>query len=104
MMKDAAETRAADSKSFSNKQAAKAELQVSLEEGKEEKASSSKELKATLQYIHSLHASCDWLLQYFDVRKEARASEVDALNRAKAVLSGANFSLLQTSSHGFLSP
>merc|ERR1719414_2186034 len=94
-MKDAAETRAADSKSLTNKEAAKAEHQGTLEESKEAKASATKELMATEKYIAELHASCDWLMQHFDVRKEARASEVDALNRAKAVLSGADYSLLQ---------
>merc|ERR1712194_203799 len=34
-----------------------------------------KELMATDKYISSLHAECDWLVQYFDVRKEARAGE-----------------------------
>jgi len=52
----------------------------------------------TNKYISSLHGTCDWLLQYFDARKEARAGEVDALGKAKAVLNGADFSLVQTSS------
>merc|ERR1719261_2295260 len=61
------------------------------------KVATTKELMATDQYISSLHGECDWLLQYFDVRKEARDGEIDALGKAKAVLSGADFSLLQTS-------
>merc|ERR1719265_3058046 len=36
-----------------------------------------------------LHKSCDFLLKNFDVRQAARADEVDALNEAKAILSGA---------------
>ena len=36
-----------------------------------------------------------WRARYFEARKEARASEVDSLAKAKAVLSGADFSLLQ---------
>jgi len=57
-----------------------------------------------LKYIQSLHGECDWLLKNFDVRKEARASEIDALGKAKAVLSGADFSFLQVSqtTRGFL--
>merc|ERR1711862_299714 len=35
---------------------------------------------------------------YFDVRKEARAGEIDSLGKAKAILSGADFSLIQRSS------
>ena len=50
---------------------------------------------ATEKYISSLHGECDWLLQYFDVRKTARTDEIDSLTKAKAILSGASFSLLQ---------
>merc|ERR1719274_413075 len=103
MMKDSAAKRADDSKTLSDKSATLADLQASLQTNKDEKASSTKELGATVQYIQSLHAECDWLLQYFDVRKEARTSEIDALGKAKAVLNGADFSLMQTQSHKFLS-
>merc|ERR1711957_242328 len=73
-----------------------------LETSTEGKASSGKELMATEGYISSLHAECDWLLKYFDMRKEARANEIDALEKAKAVLSGADFSLVQTKVSHFL--
>merc|ERR1719218_100928 len=102
MMKDSASKRADDSKTLADKQGTLADLQASLQANTENKGSTTKELGATVQYIQSLHAECDWLLQYFDVRKEARASEVDALGKAKAVLSGADFSLVQTKSQKFL--
>merc|ERR1719454_2776260 len=102
MMKDSAEKRADDSKSLENKEAALADLQAALEKDTDAKASTSKELGATLQYINSLHNECDWLLQYFEVRKEARTSEIDALGKAKAVLSGADYSLVQLKSKKFL--
>merc|ERR1719287_327946 len=95
-MKDSAEKRAQDSKSLTDKEGAKADLEADLEAHKAAKVSATKELGATLQYIQSLHAECDWLLQYFDVREEARTSEIDALGKAKAVLSGADYSLVQT--------
>merc|ERR550537_1615418 len=98
MMKDSAEKRAEDAKTLANKEAALADLQSSLEKSVESKASTTKELGATLQYIQSLHNECDWLLQYFEVRKEARTDEIDALGKAKAVLSGADYSLVQTGS------
>merc|ERR1719440_195870 len=97
-MKDSADKRVNDSKALENKEATLADLEESLEKSVEAKKSATKELGATLAYIQSLHADCDWLLQYFDVRKEARASEVDALEKAKAVLSGADYSLVQTKS------
>jgi len=101
-MKDSAEKRTKDSKLLGEKESTKADLEADLETHTEDKASTTKELMATLQYIQSLHNECDWLLKYFDVRKEARTSEIDALGKAKAVLAGADFSLLQTRSLGFL--
>ena len=96
MMKDSAAKRADDSKTLADKQGTLADVQASLEANTEEKSSTNNELGATVQYIQSLHAECDWLIQYFDVRKEARTGETDALGKAKAVLSGAAFSLVQT--------
>jgi hypothetical protein len=102
MMKDSAAKRADDSKSLADKEAALADMEAALQKDTDSKASTTKELGATLQYIQSLHNECDWLLQYFDVRKEARSSEIDALGKAKAVLSGADYSLVQTKAEKFL--
>jgi len=103
MMKDSAEKRSNDAKALENKDSAKADMEESLQKSKESQKAAGKELGATMQYISSLHAECDWLIQYFDVRKEARASEVDSLTKAKAVLSGADYSLVQTrTQHKFL--
>jgi predicted nucleic acid-binding Zn-ribbon protein len=94
---DASEKRRQDSKSLTDKKAAKAEMESSLEKSISDKASDSKSLMGTMKYIGSLHAECDWLVQYYDVRKQARADEIDALEKAKAVLSGADYSLIQRS-------
>jgi len=97
MTKDAAEKRAADSKSLSEKEATKADTEAQLQAHTDDHASTSSELMATEQVISATHAECDWLIQYFDVRKEARDGEIDAMAKAKAVLSGADYALLQTS-------
>jgi hypothetical protein len=102
MMADAAAKRAADSKLLTEKEAAKAQAESDLEAEKEKKAATTHELMETLTYIKDLHMECDFLLKFYSVRKEARDSEVDALGKAKAVLSGADFSLMQTRSHSFL--
>merc|ERR1740117_2839645 len=102
MMKDSADKRAQDAKSLEDKEAALADMKAGLEKDTEAKASAGKELAATVMYIQSLHNECDWLLQYFEVRKEARTSEIDALGKAKAVLSGADYSLVQMKSQHFL--
>jgi hypothetical protein len=38
-----------------------------------------------------LHKACDFILQNFDIRQEARDQEIEALAQAKAILSGADF-------------
>merc|ERR1740123_69065 len=101
-MKDSAAKRSDDSQTLANKEAAKAAMEGDLETHKEQKIATTKELMATLKYVQSLHAECDWLIQYFDIRKEARAGELDSLRQAKAVLSGADFSLVQLQTRGFL--
>jgi len=102
LMADSAAKRTADSKSLTEKESIKADLEADLETHEEGKASTSNELMSTLQYIQSLHAECDWLIKYFDVRREARSSEIDALGKAKAVLSSADYSLLQMRARGSL--
>merc|ERR1719446_1561145 len=94
-MSDSAAKRASDAKSIEDKEAAKADLEATNIAAGEEKAAKTKEAMATAQYLSELHGECDWLLSNFDTRKEARAGEVDALKKAKAVLSGADYSLLQ---------
>merc|ERR1719237_1319169 len=102
MMRESAEKRVADSKSLSDKEAAKADTEKSLSDLSIEKKDKTSELLATLKYIQSLHTECDWLLKYYDMREQARTGEIDSLTKAKAVLSGADYSLLQTNSQGFL--
>merc|ERR1719491_82031 len=102
MTKDAAEKRTSDSNSLTAKEAAKADTESELQAVGESKAATGKELMATLKYEHSLHTECDWLLQYFDMRKQARADEVESLKKAKAVLSGADYSLVQARGQRFL--
>jgi len=98
MMAESATKRADDSKSMSDKTALKASEEEALMAEQEAKAATEKELMETLEYIHALHGECDWLLKFYDARAEARAGEIDALGKAKAVLSGADYSLLQTAS------
>merc|ERR1719428_871266 len=96
MMKDSADKRVTDSKSITEKEGTKADDEANLQKLGTERTAKMKEALATVTVIEDLHKDCDWLLQNFDTRKEARAGEVDALKKAKAVLSGADFSLVQT--------
>merc|ERR1719217_83635 len=94
-MKDSAEKRSLDLKSIEEKNGAKAEAEAGLEKITEDTAATLADEMATAEILQSLHKDCDWLLQNFDTRKEARSSEIEALGKAKAVLSGADYSLLQ---------
>merc|ERR1719436_1037287 len=95
-MSDASEKRALDSKAITDKQGAKAETETQLQTDKDNHKSKMFEAMETAKYIGGLHEECDWLLKYFDARKAARSGEIDSLGKAKAVLSGADYSLLQT--------
>merc|ERR1719272_1361469 len=94
-MDDAAHSRAADVKSMAVKEKAKADAEETHQTDITSKKVETKEMMATEQYLGNLHSECDWLLQNFDLRVQARADESDNLKQAKAVLSGADFPLAQ---------
>lgn len=96
LMKDSTAKRAADSKSIAEKEGARAGLEEELHKLKMETKNKKVEAMDLAKYVGNLHGECDWLIANADARKEARAAEVDSLQKAKAVLSGADYSLLQT--------
>jgi len=92
LISDAAEKRRQDSKSLTDKEGAKADTEGNVEKNRGEKKANLRALMGTAKYIANLHGECDWLLKYFDVRKEARVGEIDSLKKAKDVLNGADYS------------
>lgn len=97
LVSDSAEKRALDSKAITDKESALATTEAEVETGTEGLKGKTTELMETDKYLGALHQDCDWLLQYHDARKAARVGEIDALGKASAVLSGADYSLVQTS-------
>merc|ERR1719201_2176584 len=97
-MSDASAKRAEDSKAITDKESAQAEAETQLQTDTDSKKSKTIEAMETAKYLGGLHEECDWLLKYFDARKAARTGEIDALGKAKAVLSGAEYSLVQMTS------
>merc|ERR1740138_167584 len=77
--------------SITAKEMSKAELDTKIADTKEALASQKADLSNVKQYITTLHAKCDFILENFDMRKAARENEVEGLKNAKSVLSGANF-------------
>merc|ERR1719213_742669 len=94
-MSDSAEKRALDSKAITDKSAAKAEMEAALAKANTDKQGTTSELMATGEALMGVHGECDWLLENYESRKSAREGEVDSLKKAKSVLSGADFSLVQ---------
>jgi chromosome segregation ATPase len=92
-MTDAGNKRAEDSKSMSDDEGALAEAQESLVSNKELLKNKQFEAMETDKYLGELHAECDWLIKFYDMRKEARVGEIDAMGKAKDVLNGADYSM-----------
>jgi len=91
LMSESEATRSAKTKAITSKAVTKAETETKLGGLKESKAANDKDLDLISGVIQDLHVSCDFLLQNFDLRKEARTNEVESLKNAKAILSGADF-------------
>jgi len=92
-MGDAKAKRADDSKSMSDAEGSLAETNEQMVTDKGTLGNTNVELMETEKYLGEIHAECDWLMKYFDVRKEARVGEIDAMGKAKDVLNGADYSL-----------
>merc|ERR1719198_538101 len=89
LMEDCQASRAQDAKSVTDKEAAKADLVDKRAATSEKKANNYKDLNVIHTYVGELHQSCDFILENYDVRKEARTAEIEELKHAKAALSGA---------------
>merc|ERR1719235_1022770 len=92
LMSDSQATRAGDAKALTGKETTKAKTEDELVAAKETRSNTAVDLKQVQTMISDLHASCDFILQNFDLRKEARTNEIEGLKNAKAVLAGASFS------------
>merc|ERR1719158_1165686 len=96
-MGDAKAKRAKNDRALTDCESALAQQNGNLEDLKADRTANGKELETQQAMYRDLHTSCDFLIDNYDVRKAARANEIDALGKAKAVLSGADYSFLQMS-------
>jgi len=48
-------------------------------------------VQKSANYKAELHSSCDFITKNFEIRQTARDEEIEALNQAKAILSGSKF-------------
>jgi len=81
----------ADRAAISDKAGLTAQAEADKSETQEAQLGNDQELGKLNDLLKAQHLDCDWLIKYYDIRQQARAEEIDAINDAKAVLSGANF-------------
>jgi len=55
-------------------------------------ADTMEELEGLFKYNSDLHAECDYVMKNFGVRQKARGEEIESLQQAKQILSGADLS------------
>jgi len=91
LMSDSQKSRATMVESITTKESAKAELDTGIVATKEKLASQESQLASIKQGLSELHAQCDFLIENYDLRKEARVNELEGLKNAKSVLNGASF-------------
>merc|ERR1719453_1450891 len=100
LMAESAKKRQTDAKTIVEKEGQQADAEARVAKDVKGKGHAEKELLSVNEYIAGLHASCDFLVQNYDLRKEARTSEIESIQKAKAVLSGADYdAFVQVSSH-----
>lgn len=88
MMIDSQETRAAAVKSISDKEVAKSTAEKNLVDAKETEYLTKEGLLGIASMTADLHSACDFLVENYDLRKEARGNEMDSLKNAKVILTG----------------
>jgi flagellar motility protein MotE (MotC chaperone) len=90
-VKDSAKKRAGDSRVLSDKEGVKVDLQANILKLRQDRINKVGESAAKAEALKGLHSECDWLVKNFGVRRQARSDEIENLNSAKAVLSGADY-------------
>jgi len=87
-MKDSNKMIISTSKMINDMTEAKAKAKSDFIMAKTDFKQTMSELEGLNNEAGDLHKSCDYLLKNFDLRQQARAAEIDALNEAKNILSG----------------
>jgi hypothetical protein len=91
LVRDTADSIETANKAIAEKEKLKAETKSEKSETQESQIATKGELEKMNKLLAGTHQSCDFLLKFFDIRQKARSEEMDAINEATAILSGANF-------------
>merc|ERR1719456_825095 len=73
----------------SEKQVASTESEKS--ETEESQLANQASIDKLAELLQGIHNQCDFILKYFGIRQTSRAEEMDSIEEAKAILSGAKF-------------
>mmetsp|Transcript_51381 Transcript_51381/g.116759 ORF Transcript_51381/g.116759 Transcript_51381/m.116759 type:complete len:775 (-) Transcript_51381:56-2380(-) len=95
LVADSKAKRAADSQSIEEKTSALADAEAELHDLSGEHKDRVAEDAAAKEYDSKLHTDCDWNMENYESRKEARVAEIESLKKAKDVLNGADYSFVQ---------
>eukprot|EP00931_Biecheleriopsis_adriatica_P043666 TRINITY_DN24958_c0_g1_i1.p1 TRINITY_DN24958_c0_g1~~TRINITY_DN24958_c0_g1_i1.p1 ORF type:complete len:690 (+),score=217.28 TRINITY_DN24958_c0_g1_i1:93-2072(+) len=87
--KEAIAMLAAKNKEMTDKLDAKAKSEKKLIETRQSKEGVEADIDGLAETNFEIHESCDFLLQNFDYRQNARTEEIEALQQAKSYLNGA---------------
>mmetsp|Transcript_81926 Transcript_81926/g.219162 ORF Transcript_81926/g.219162 Transcript_81926/m.219162 type:complete len:679 (+) Transcript_81926:111-2147(+) len=98
LVADSKAKRAADASARSEKKGTLAEAEAELLDLKSKQRDTMSSAEGNAEYLAQLHGNCDWNMENYDARKSARAEELESLKKAKDIINGADFSLLQTRS------
>jgi len=82
----------ADRKAISEKEEQVATAEGAKAETEESQLANGASLEKLDELLKGLHLDCDYVIKYFDLRQQSRKEEMEAIEEAKAILSGAKFS------------
>mmetsp|Transcript_44645 Transcript_44645/g.95269 ORF Transcript_44645/g.95269 Transcript_44645/m.95269 type:complete len:729 (-) Transcript_44645:38-2224(-) len=91
MLRDSFDQIARNQRSISDRREALAQADVALNGAKGDLKMTDGELEHLGHTKADLHGDCDWLLESFKARQQELSDEMDAIDQAKAILSGAKF-------------
>jgi len=81
----------ADQATIAEKEKHVAEAASEKSRTEESQLANDAELENLNGLLTGFHAECDYVIKYFKIRQQMRQEEMDSLNEAKAILSGAKF-------------
>merc|ERR1719456_2087198 len=91
LVKDTSASLDADKAAIADKEEMKANAAGEKSEVQEAQLANDATLEKAKKLLSAHHTACDWIIKYFDLRQEARQEEMDSIEEAKAILSGADF-------------